>query len=189
MENLFQSIQKIQKLLFDASIPSIVIGGIAVAAWGEPRLTRDVDLKIALTRDNADHLIKLIEKDYVSLLPDPKEALHKQGLLFIQDKLGTRLDLMLADTSYDILAIQRGRIVEITPGIEIRICSSEDLVLYKLISTRLRDHEDASSVVKRQGDILDDGYILDWLRQFEQALDDSTLVDEYQRLRNESKRG
>jgi hypothetical protein len=58
------------------------------------------------------------------------------------------------------------------------------LILYKLISTRPRDHEDARSVIRRQGDALDDRYVLDWLRQFELALDDSTLVAEYRRLRH-----
>lgn len=37
MENLFQSVLALQKCLFEADIPSIVIGGVAVAAWGEPR--------------------------------------------------------------------------------------------------------------------------------------------------------
>ncbi|MBI2116442.1 MAG: hypothetical protein HYT85_15360 [candidate division NC10 bacterium] len=69
------------------------------------------------------------------------------------------------------------------PGATIRVCSPEDLVIYKLASTRLRDHEDAASIIRRQGDKLDDRYVLHWLRQFEQALDDSTLVAEYGRLR------
>lgn len=56
-------------------------------------------------------------------------------------------------------------------------------MIYKLISTRLRDHEDAQGVVHRQGSTLDDEYMLDWLHQFEQTLDDSTLVAEYKSLR------
>ena len=48
MENYFQSIVNLQKLLQQDGILSIVIGGVAVAAWGEPRVTRDVDLKIQL---------------------------------------------------------------------------------------------------------------------------------------------
>jgi len=36
-----------------------------------------------------------------------------------------------------------------------------------------------------EGAALNDGYILNWLRQFKMALDDSTLVAEYQRLRRE----
>ena len=99
--------------------------------------------------------------------------------------LGTRLDLLLADTLYEVTAIQRGRDVEIKPQIKIHFCSPEDLIIYKLISTRLRDHDDAISVIRRQGNSLDDQNVIDWLRQFEQVLDDSTLVAEYQNLRQE----
>jgi len=37
--------------------------------------------------------------------------------------------------------------------------------------------------VRRQGQRLDDKYVLHWLRQLELALDDSMLVSTYQRLR------
>ena len=186
MENLFRSIQALQKRLSDAGIPSIVIGGVAVATWGEPRVTRDVDLKVLLGRDDASRLLAVLSPDYISLLPDPHETLRKQAMVFVQDTAGTRLDLLLADTPYDVLAVQRGHAVELQPGMTIRVCSPEDLVIYKLISTRLRDHEDAQGVIRRQGDDLDDKYVLDWLHQFEQALNDSTLVAEYTRLRNRS---
>jgi hypothetical protein len=52
-----------------------------------------------------------------------------------------------------------------------------------MISTRPRDWEDVQGIVRRQKDALDDAYVLDWLQQFEQALDDSTLIAEYHRLR------
>ena len=187
MENLLQSIVVIQRRLNDAGIPSIVIGGIAVAAWGDPRVTRDADLKVLVERDDAERLIAVLASDYTSLLPDMRRALARQGVIFVQDALGTRLDLLLADTPYDVVAMQRGRDVELQPGVIVRMCSPEDLVIYKLIATRARDHEDAQSVIRRQGSSLDDGYVLDWLRQFEQALDDSTLVDEYKRLRRSTR--
>ncbi len=183
MEGLVRSIRSLQQRLQEADISSVVIGGVAVALWGEPRVTRDVDLKVSLTRDDAERLLSVLSSDYNPLLPDPRRALKEQAMLFVQDPAGTRLDLLLADTPYDIQAIQRGRVVEVHPGATIRACSPEDLIIYKLVSTRVRDHEDAASVVHRQGDHLDDRYVLLWLRQFEQALDDSTLVVEYERLR------
>ena len=96
------------------------------------------------------------------------------------------MDLLLADTPYDVLAIQRGRDVEVQPGLALRMCSPEDLIIYKLIATRLRDREDAAGVIRRQGNKLDDAYVLGWLRQFETAFDDSTLIAEYRRLRRKS---
>jgi len=187
MEIYFQSIIVLQSYLQQNGIPSIVIGGVAIAAWGEPRVTRDVDLKIKLERQDADRLVKLLTIGYTSLLPDPNEALRKQALIFIQDELGTRLDLLLADTPYDEVAIQRGREVEIEPGVRIRVCSPEDLIIYKLVSTRARDHDDAYSVIRRQGEALDDRYVIGWLKQFEKALDDSTLISEYRRLRTQQR--
>lgn len=187
MENLFRSIQALQHRLNEAGIPSVVIGGIAVGAWGEPRVTRDADLKVLLGRGDADRLLRSLSPEYVSLLPDPRQMLRKQAMVFVRDATGTRLDLLLADTPYDVLAIQRGRDVEVQPALTVRICSPEDLIIYKLISTRLRDREDAASVIRRQSDKLEDAYILGWLRQFEQALDDSTLVAEYRRLRHKPK--
>jgi len=183
MESYFRSIIELQEQLLKEGITSIVIGGVAVAAWGEPRVTRDVDLKIQLTRQDADRLLKLLYTNFTMLLPDPNEALRKQGMIFIQDSYGTRLDLLLADTPYDVCALQRGEQFEIQPGMVIQICSPEDLIIYKLISTRLRDYEDAESVIRRQGKTLDDEYILQWLKEFEKALDDSTLVNEYLSMR------
>lgn len=110
MDNPFLSAQLLQLRLSEAGIASVVIGGVAVGAWGEPRLTRDADFKVALGRGDAEHL-------------------------------------------------------------------------YKLIATRPRDREDAAGVVRRQGDSLDHAYVETWLRQFERALDDSTLVAAYRQLR------
>ena len=46
MESLVQSIRSLQQRLQKADILSVVIGGAAVALWGEPRATRDVDLSL-----------------------------------------------------------------------------------------------------------------------------------------------
>jgi hypothetical protein len=183
MANYFHSIVTLQSYLQQNGIASVVIGGVAVAAWGEPRVTRDVDLKIQLKRQDAEWLVALLSPDYSMFLSNPSEALRKQAMIFVKDKLGTRIDLLLAETLYDDAAIQHGREYEITPGVSIRICTPEDLLIYKLVSTRLRDHEDAASVIRRQGEALDDHYVIGWLEQFEKALDDSTLVAEYKRLR------
>lgn len=182
MGNLYTSIQNLQKRLVDAGIPSIVIGGVAVGIWGEPRATRDADLKIFLERKDADRLLAVLQSGYVSLLPNPLEAIRRQAMLFVQDTDSVRLDLLLADTPYDITAIRRGRSIEVLSGVSLTICSPEDLLIYKLISTRPRDHEDANSVIRRQGDSLDTAYILDWLRQFELALDDSTLIATFRQM-------
>lgn len=182
MQNLIHSVAHIQQRLEKAGIPSVVIGGLAVSVWGEPRLTRDVDLKVLGRREERGHLLQLLA-DCTPLHADPDEAFRRHGIAFFQDPTGTRVDVMLAETSFDETAIGRARMIEMQPGLFVRVCNPEDLIIYKMVSVRDRDRSDVEGIIRRQGDTLDDDYVLDWLRQFEQALDDSTLVVEYRRLR------
>jgi len=89
---------------------------------------------------------------------------------------------MLADTIFDQTALQRACEVDLFPGKAIRVCTAEDLIIYKMLSTRLRDRSDVESVIRRQGEKLDASYIEKWLKQFEEALSDSTLVRDFKEL-------
>jgi hypothetical protein len=185
MNPLYQSLVQIQQRLTAAGIASAVIGGIAVSVWARPRATQDIDFKVLLDRDAAQHLLDVLAPDYLPLHADPLQALQRNGVLFVKDRAGIRIDLQLADTSLDESAIQRAQAIELEPGITAQVCSAEDLILYKMISTRPQDQIDVESLVRRQGQQLDDHYVRHWLRLLEQALDDSTLITTYQRLRRQ----
>ena len=180
---MFRTAAEIQHRLRALDIPSIVIGGLAVAVWGEPRLTRDIDLKVALERDDTDRLLGALPPEWQALADDPVQAFEHFGVLFLGTPGGVRFDLLLAENPFDREAIERGRVVDVEPEVELVACTPEDLIIYKLVSTRPQDHEDARRVVMRQGDALDDAYVVAWLTRFEQAVDDSTLVATYLDLR------
>lgn len=182
MERLFDSLLRAQSELSRAGVDSAAVGGLAVAAWGRARATQDVDLKVLLDRSQAQTLLDLLASSYTLLVDQPLSALQSVGFIFTKDSDNTRVDFLLADLGFDREAIARAVEVEVQPGKRARICSAEDLVVYKLISTRARDHEDASSVVARQRGHLDQGYVERWLREFEQALDDSTLVATFREM-------
>jgi hypothetical protein len=181
---LYHSLARLQQRLTQAGIASAVIGGIAVSVWSRPRTTLDIDFKVLLDRESAQRLLDILQPDYVLLQADPLDALHRHGIVFIKDANGIRIDLQLADVSFDELAVRRARLVELEPGVSAQVCTAEDLIIYKIISTRLQDHVDVENIVRRQGSRLDDGYVVKWLKLFEQALDDSTLLATYQRLRD-----
>jgi len=183
MSKLIESVLDSQKRLEAAGVASVLIGGLAVSAWGEPRGTRDVDLKILLKRDDAQRLLDLLGADFAPLHADPLQAIRRNGVLFVHNQLGVRIDLLLADTDFDEAAIRRGRPIELRPDQTARVCSPEDFIVYKLLAPRGRDYDDLVSVIQRQGDVLDDAYVVKWLKEFEQALDDSTLVKTYRQMR------
>ncbi len=145
-----------------------------------------MDVKVLATRDDAARLLKILT-GYTPLNSDPLDAFQRNTVAFFQDEKGIRVDVMLADNQFDETALGRAKQVEVAPGQQIRICSAEDLILYKMISTRNKDRVDVESIILRQGSQLDDRYVESWLAQFEQALDGSTLRKEYRRLRKHKK--
>ena len=180
---LIDALAELQNRLDKAGIPSAAIGGLAVGAWAKARATRDVDLKILLRREARKRLLDLLAPDYRSIHADPDRALRHNGIVFVLNSAGVRLDIMLADTEFDEMLIARARNVELSPDRIVRVCSPEDLVVLKMIAFRPQDQIDVANVVQRQGKKLDDDYILDWLGKFEKALDDSTLVREYRQIK------
>jgi hypothetical protein len=184
MNPLYQSLVNLQQRLSKVGIASAVIGGIAVSVWARPRATEDIDFKVLLDRDAAQHLLDVLKPDYTPLQSNPLQALQRNGVLFVKDQNGIRIDLQLADVDFDRSAIQRARSIELEPGLTAQVCTPEDLIIYKMISIRPQDQIDVENIIRRQADNLDDKYVLQWLRLFEQALDDSTLVKTYQQLRH-----
>ncbi len=183
IELLTTSLIRLQTKLQEHGIRSALIGGLALAIWARPRVTKDVDLKVLITREEAPSLLEALGNEYESLHPVPLEALQRQGLVFVQDSNGIRIDLLLAETSFDREAIDRAKTIELQPGLKAKVVTAEDLIIYKMISTRKQDEVDVEQVIRIQGNKLNDPYVIGWLEQFEKALDDSTLVLSYRQMR------
>lgn len=183
LRNPLEAAAQLQGLLQAAGIESIVIGGLAAAIWGEPRATRDADLKVLLTREETARLLDCLPPDRYEMSSDSSEMLERLGFLFIRETGGARLDILLAENAFDVEAVRRSRRVEVLPDLTLTVCAPEDLIIYKMISTRARDHADVPGIFRRQRKTLDHDYVEGWLSQFELALDDSTLVRSYRRMR------
>ena len=188
MEKLITALTRLQKLLEEAGIPSAAVGGLAVGAWGKARLTRDVDLKILLRRDERKRLLDLLAADYRPLNADLDRMFRHNGIAFVLSPDGVRIDVMLTDIEFDEQIIARAKMIEIVPGRPVRVCSPEDLIVMKIIAGRPQDDIDVASIVQKQGKRLDSVYILKWLRNFERAIDDSTLVQKYQQIAKRHRR-
>lgn len=183
LDRLTRSAITLQTRLAAQGIASALLGGLAYAVWANPRFTKDADLRILLSRDEADKLLSVLGSDYRPLNADPARALRRNGILFVQDDTDSRIDLMLADTQFDQDAVQHAKRIEMLPGLWATVVSAEDLIIYKMISTRAQDAVDVEQIIRVQGDALDDGYVIRTLRDFQAILDGSTLVATYQKMR------
>jgi len=80
------------------------------------------------------------------------------------------------------LLIRRPRFA-FAPGVGIRTCSAEDLIILKIFASRPLDIRDAEGIAVRNADRLDWIYIENELRQLAEAKEDAEILRTLARLR------
>jgi len=134
-------------------VDAALYGGLALAAYGEPRETRDADFAVA-GLPGASAVEAVTAAGIVSMLALDRAPF---GGLFISRVTlaegGGRTGLNVVDLveprspRFAARALGRAITAELR-GTSIRVLSPEDFVLFKLLSTRARDLEDAGTVLR-----------------------------------------
>jgi len=165
-------LSKIAAGLRKHNLAYMIIEGQAVLLYGEPRLTRDIDITLGVGADRLDDLLALINE--ISLKPVPQDivAFVRQTMVLpaIDEATGIRVDFIFSFSPYETNAIQRGRKIAIL-GQEVCFASPEDVVIHKIFAGRPRDIEDARIILLKNPEI-DYSYIRKWLSEFDLTLDE-----------------
>ena len=163
-------------------IPYMIIGGQAVLLYGEPRLTRDIDVTIGGDVSWLPDL--LISVDDVGLTPLPDEVVsfvERTMVLPTQHPdTGIRVDFIFSFTPYEIEAIARAHKVSIA-GQEVAFAQVEDLIIHKIFAGRPRDLEDVRSVLIRNQKV-DTVYVRQWLRQFDESVEGGSFTETLEKI-------
>jgi predicted nucleotidyltransferase len=163
-------LKKIAVQLKKASIPYMVIGGQAVLLYGEPRLTRDIDITMGIDVAGLDRVKRIISIiGLKSLVRKEKEFVERNMVLPAIDKRsGIRVDFIFSFSPYERQAIERAKDIKLGSSI-VRFASLEDVVIHKVIAGRARDFDDIKSILLKNPKY-DSGYIKKWLKQFDKSL-------------------
>jgi hypothetical protein len=163
-------LKKIAVQLKKASIPYMVIGGQAVLLYGEPRLTRDIDITMGISVDGLDKVKKIFPIiGLKSLVKKEKEFVERNMVLpSIDEKSGIRVDFIFSFSPYERQAIKRAKDIKLGRSL-VRFASLEDVVIHKVIAGRARDLEDVKSILLKNLNY-DSVYIEKWLKEFDKSL-------------------
>ena len=91
------------------------------------------------------------------------------------------VDFLLTIPGYEELIIKRSIQIDIR-GKQIRICSAEDLVIQKVIAGRVKDWDDVKALLIEQKNRLDENYVVDWLKQFADVLENPDIFTKYKEI-------
>src|SRR5665213_3140681 len=80
MEGELDVLRDISKKLISAGIPFMVTGSMAMNHYAEPRMTRDIDIVIALERTDVGGFAQILSSDYLFSIETAFEAVQKKTI-------------------------------------------------------------------------------------------------------------
>jgi predicted nucleotidyltransferase len=172
---LYPLLEKIARGLESLGLPYMLIGGQAVLLYGEPRLTRDIDVTLGAGPERLPELLSLAtEWGWRVLAEAPLEFVQKTMVLpCVDPQSQMRVDFIFSHSLYERQAIERARPVQIG-NTRVKYAAVEDLIIHKIVAGRPRDLEDVRGILLKKPPA-DLAYIRRWLGEFDRSLDGSFL--------------
>lgn len=178
-------LKKIAERLSQEKIEYMIIGGQAVLVYGEPRLTKDIDITLGVDIDELDRILKIVEELQLRVLPQDVRTFVEKTMVLPAEHIesGLRVDFIFSNSPYEREALKRVKKIMID-DVSVNYVSLEDLIIHKIVSGRPRDLEDVSVVLLRNRD-LDEEYLRRWLKIFSEILEED-LIKKYEDLKKSS---
>jgi predicted nucleotidyltransferase len=156
MIDLIAAAGKLQRLCERHKWKFCIIGGLALQFWGEQRLTKDIDLTLLTGFGAEETYIDAMLKEFSPRIEDAKDFALRSRVLLLQTENKIGIDVSLGAFPFEELMINRAAYREYLPGVKLKICSAEDLIVLKSFADRLQDWSDIRTVIIKQEN-------LDWI--------------------------
>ncbi len=152
-----------------------VFGAQAVAAYGVPRTTADVDVTVLLGSTSTAKLARALEDaGFVLKIKDPTFMAETRVMPATHVASGWDLDVVLGGPGVEELFMARTRALPID-GLEVPILALEDLIATKLLAQRPKDLEDVRGLLRTAVE-LDRARLAEIVALLEDALATSELA-------------
>lgn len=173
-EAVLKALRHVWLTLKSLHVPAAVMGGMGMAAWKHVRATRDIDLLASIHGGDTDRLLRDLRAARIHPKCDPPvtsigqlqiiQLLYEPPETFVD----IQIDLLVAESAYHEAALQR-RVSTRLPDldIEIAVLACEDLIIHKLLASRIIDRADAAYLLRANRESLDLGYLLPWAKDLD----------------------
>jgi hypothetical protein len=183
MIDLFEAARQLQVFCDGQGWRSCFIGGLAVQRWGEPRVTLDIHLTLLAGFGGEGEFIDALLAAYPGRVKDAGEFARRHRAVLLRTQDGVGIDVSLGALPFEERVISRATLFSFGPGLDIRTCSAEDLIVLKLFASRPLDIRDAEGVAVRQRGQLDWRHIEDELHPLAEIKDEPAILSTLARLR------
>jgi hypothetical protein len=130
------------ELLDSNKVKYLVLGGYAVAFHGHPRYTKDLDIWLETSEDNALRVLRALEEFGFGGMGLTKEDFLQKGQVIQLGFPPNRIDLINSPSGVDFTECYSSRIEIEFDGLKISVIDLENLKKNKKASGRLQDLAD-----------------------------------------------
>jgi predicted nucleotidyltransferase len=138
------------RALSDEKVKYLLIGAYAMAAHGYPRATMDIDIWIMPSAENADAVLRALQRFGTPLQNLTREDLQKNDTVFQIGVAPRRIDIITTASGLRFEETFEHSIAVNIDGIEVHIPSLADLISNKRASGRSKDIADAEALDELQ---------------------------------------
>jgi predicted nucleotidyltransferase len=143
---LNQDFKEFVQSLNDNQVKYLVIGGYAVALHGYPRYTKDIDIWIEMTPDNATKMLQALEQFGFASLNLQAEDFTTPDQVIQLGYPPNRIDLITTPDGVDFATCYVSRLQVDIDGVLVNFIDLENLKLNKQASGRLQDLADLENL-------------------------------------------
>lgn len=168
----YELLKKIVEVLENLRISYLVTGSVATMAYGEPRLTNDIDIIADINEKNIPGLIDSFPPDEFFLSADMirQAILHHSQFNIIHPASGLKVDIIVKrDTPFDHSRFQRIRRIQPAESYQANFAAPEDVIIIKMEFYKMGSSEkhlrDITGILKISGPEIDYGYIMEWSKR------------------------
>ena len=134
------------RALISHRVRFVIVGGHAVAAWAEPRLTLDLDILVGPTLANARRLRRaLVDFGFGAAVPRA-EAFLEPGKVWMLGRKPQRIDILTSIDGVTFGEVWRGRVALAFDHGELFVIGREALLANKRASGRPKDLADVDAI-------------------------------------------
>lgn len=184
MLSVIRTAARVQKILDRQRWRYCFIGGVAVQKWGQARFTQDVDLTIFTGFGGEERVIDALLACFTPRVRNARRFAIENRVVLLRTREGVDLDVACGGFPFELTAVDRARKVQVIPGVRLRLCTAEDLIVYKAFAGRPIDWMDVESIIAKQlRKKLDWRYIHAQLKPLAELKEDPQIVPKLNDLR------
>ena len=143
---LNEDYRDILQALSDEKVKFMLVGAYALAAYGYPRATMDIDIWVMPSPDNAEAVLRALRRFGAPLQNLTQKDLEEDGTVFQIGVAPRRIDIITAATGLKFEHTYQNAVLVIIDGIDVHIPSIADLIINKRATGRTKDLADAEAL-------------------------------------------